>query len=151
MGKTVVVSGGFDPVHVGHLRMMQEAAKHGELIVVINSDPWLMRKKGFIFMPFPERAEIISAFECVSRVEVALDSDNTVCQSLRVLKPDIFANGGDRTPGRVPEEDVCEELGIEMMWGVGGGKIRSSSTLVSDVTDKKRKRDLAHFRETHAV
>jgi len=130
MGKTVVVSGGFDPVHVGHLRMMQEAAKHGELIVVINSDPWLMRKKGFIFMPFSERAEIISAFECVSRVEVALDSDNTVCQSLRVIKPDIFANAGDRTPGRAHAQDVCDERGIGMLWNVGGGKVRSSSTRV---------------------
>jgi len=110
-----------------------------------------MRKKGFIFMPFSERAEIISAFECVSRVEVALDSDNTVCQSLRVIKPDIFANGGDRTPGRVPEQDVCEELGIEMLWNVGGGKVRSSSTLVREATDNKRKLDLAHFRETTAI
>ena len=130
--KKVCVSGGFDPVHVGHLRMMQEAQQYGEVIVIVNSDAWLMRKKGYIFMPFYERCEIIEGFECVSITSHAGDTDNTVCDALRRIKPDYFANGGDRKTDNTPEMDVCQELGIEMLWSVGGGKVQSSSSLVVD-------------------
>ena len=128
--KTVCVSGGFDPVHVGHLRMMQEAAEHGKVIVIVNSDEWLMRKKGYIFMPFAERCEIIEGFGCVSATTHVEDSDNTVCEALRRLKPTYFANGGDRKTNNTPEMDVCEAEGIQLLWGIGGGKVQSSSTLV---------------------
>jgi len=130
--KTVCVSGGFDPVHIGHLRMIQEAAEHGDVVVIVNSDEWLMRKKGYIFMPFKERCEILQGFEATHNTTFVDDSDNSVCEALRRIKPDYFANGGDRKTNNTPEMDVCEELGIEMLWGVGGGKIQSSSTLVSD-------------------
>jgi len=129
---TVCVSGGFDPVHIGHLRMIQEASKFGNVIVIVNSDDWLMRKKGYIFMPFEERCEILEGFTATSSTTYVDDSDNTVCEALRRIKPDYFANGGDRKTNNTPEMNVCEELGIEMLWGVGGGKIQSSSTLVSD-------------------
>jgi len=129
---TVCVSGGFDPVHIGHLRMMREAAKHGKLIVIVNSDDWLMRKKGYIFMPFRERCEILEGFECVESTTYVKDTDNSVCEALRRIKPDYFANGGDRKTNNTPEMDVCNALGIELLWSVGGGKIQSSSTLVND-------------------
>jgi len=129
--KIVCVSGGFDPVHIGHLRMMQEASKFGEVIVVVNSDKWLMRKKGYIFMPFTERCEIIEGFTGVTGTSWVEDDDNTVCEALRRFRPAYFANGGDRKTNNTPEMDVCEELGIEMLWGVGGGKVQSSSDLVS--------------------
>jgi len=129
---TVCVSGGFDPVHIGHLRMIQEASKFGKVIVIVNSDDWLMRKKGYIFMPFSERCEILEGFSATGETTHVDDSDNTVCEALRRIKPDYFANGGDRKTNNTPEMDVCEKLGIEMLWGVGGGKIQSSSTLVSD-------------------
>jgi cytidyltransferase-like protein len=130
--KTICVSGGFDPVHVGHLRMMQEASRHGEVIAIVNSDDWLMRKKGYIFMPFNERCEIIEGFSCVAATSNVDDTDNTVCEALRRLKPDYFANGGDRKTDNTPEMDVCADEGIELLWNVGGGKIQSSSTLVTD-------------------
>jgi len=130
--KIICISGGFDPVHVGHLRMMQEASRYGEVVVIVNSDKWLMRKKGYIFMPFRERCEIIEGFACVTTTTYVNDSDNTVCEALKRLKPDYFANGGDRKADNTPEMDVCEELGIEMLWGVGGGKVQSSSTLVEE-------------------
>jgi D-beta-D-heptose 7-phosphate kinase/D-beta-D-heptose 1-phosphate adenosyltransferase len=130
--KTICVSGGFDPVHIGHLRMMQEASQFGDVIAIVNSDKWLMRKKGYIFMPFKERCEIIKGFTAVADTTYVNDKDNTVCEALRRLQPDYFANGGDRKTNNTPEMDVCEELGIEMLWGVGGGKIQSSSTLVKD-------------------
>jgi len=129
---TVCVSGGFDPVHIGHLRMIQDAAKYGHVIVIVNSDDWLMRKKGYIFMPFEERCEILEGFGATGGTTFVDDSDNTVCEALRRLKPDYFANGGDRKTDNTPEMDVCEELGINLLWGIGGGKIQSSSTLVED-------------------
>jgi len=135
--KIVAVSGGFDPIHIGHLRMMKEAAEHGKLTVIINSDAWLKRKKGYVFMPWEERAELISALACVDNVIQAKDDDRTVCESLREINPDIFANGGDRGVNTTPEARLCEELGIELIWNVGGGKIRSSSNLVKEIAIKK--------------
>ena len=130
--KIVAVSGGFDPIHVGHVRMIRAAATHGHVIVIANSDSWLMRKKGYVFMPWSERAEIIRNIKGVTAVFEADDDDNTVTESLLKLKPDIFANGGDRKTNNTPEMEVCDELGIEMIWIVGGGKIQSSSELVAN-------------------
>ena len=133
---TVMVSGGFDPIHIGHVRMIQEAAREfGEVIVAVNSDDWLLRKKGYVFMPWEERAEIVRAIAGVTKVVAFDDSDNTACDAIRQHKPTYFANGGDRTTKNTPEQQVCEELGVEMVWGVGGGKIQSSSDLVNDSSD----------------
>ena len=129
--KTVAVSGGFDPIHVGHVRMIREAAEHGDVIVIANSDEWLLRKKGYVFMPWKERAEIIQSIKGVAAVFQADDDDDTVTESLLRLKPDIFANGGDRKQQNTPEMKVCDDIGIEMLWNVGGGKIQSSSELVA--------------------
>ena len=128
---SVCVSGGFDPVHVGHLRMMQEAAKCGRLVVIVNSDEWLMRKKGYVFMPFAERCELLQGFECVSETVAVDDSDDSVCEALARLNPDYFANGGDRKNINTPEVTLCDQLGIELLWNAGGGKIQSSSDLVA--------------------
>lgn len=130
-GLSVCVSGGFDPVHVGHLRLMQEAAKYGRLIVIVNSDEWLMRKKGYVFMPFAERCELLEGFACVCKTIGVNDSDESVCEALTRLKPDYFANGGDRKNSNTPEVALCEQLGIDLLWNVGGGKIQSSSELVA--------------------
>jgi len=126
----ITISGGFDPVHRGHIRMIREASRYGELIVIINSDEWLKRKKGYVFMPFEERAEIITSIKGVYSIWPVDDSDGTVCEALKKLKPTYFANGGDRTSENTPEKKLCEELGIEMLWNVGGDKIQSSSELV---------------------
>ena len=128
---TICVSGGFDPVHIGHLRMIQEAAQYGQVIVIVNSDDWLMRKKGYIFMPFAERCEILEGFAAVSQTVAVNDADNTVCEALRRLKPTYFANGGDRKTDNTPEMEVCATENISLLWNMGGGKIQSSSTLVS--------------------
>tara|TARA_R100000030_G_scaffold98422_2_gene88341 strand:- start:503 stop:955 length:453 start_codon:yes stop_codon:yes gene_type:complete len=132
--KTVMVSGGFDPVHIGHIRMILDAAQYGDVIVVANSDEWLFRKKGFVFMEFEQRAEILAAIKGVVKVSGVDDSDATVCEAIRRLNPDIFANGGDRRKHNTPEQAVCEELGVEMLWGIGGeDKANSSSDLVERV------------------
>ena len=137
--KIVCVSGGFDPVHVGHVRMTQEAARHGDVIVIANSDDWLKRKKGYVFMDYEQRQEILYAFKGVVDVVQASDDDGTVCKTLRNINPTVFANGGDRGDSNTPEVDVCIELGIKMLWNVGGGKIQSSSELVAAIKDTKEK------------
>jgi len=130
--RVVAVSGGFDPLHVGHVRMIQAAAKLGtRLVVIVNGDEFLVRKKGYAFMPLAERIEIIRALRDVDEVVAAVDTDQTVRATLRVVKPDVFANGGDRREAEdIPEAAVCRELGIEMVFNVGGGKVQSSSDLV---------------------
>jgi len=144
--KIVMVSGGFDPIHIGHVRMFQEAKKLGDiLIVVINNDNWLKLKKGYAFMTEKERKEIIEAIGCVDEVMITGHSKNTkditVCEEIRKIKPHVFANGGDRKPDGdpVPEVKLCKELGIEIVYNVGyGGKIRSSSELVKQAQKIKK-------------
>ena len=134
----IAVSGGFDPVHIGHIRMIKDAARYGDVMVIINSDDWLMRKKGYVFMPYEERVEIMGNIKGVALVTSVDDSDGTVCQALRRHKPDAFANGGDRKEENTPEMDVCEELGIQMMWAIGGNnKPQSSSWLVNKLKENK--------------
>jgi len=129
--KVVALSGGFDPVHVGHVRMIAAAAKMGDVIIIANSDPWLMRKKGYTFMTYDERQEILYNFKGVIDVIEAQDDDNSVCKTLEKIKPDIFANGGDRKDDNTPEVALCQSLNIELRWNVGGDKIQSSSELVA--------------------
>ena len=130
--RVVAVSGGFDPLHVGHVRMIRAAAKLGSrLVVIVNDDDFLVRKKGYAFMPLAERMEIVRGLRDVDDVVVAVDRDQTVCETLRLVKPHVFANGGDRRDAAdIPETVVCRELGIEMVFNVGGGKVQSSSELV---------------------
>lgn len=143
--KIVCVSGGFDPIHVGHVRMIQEAAELGdELVVIINNDNWLRNKKGYVFMPQDQRREIIEGLKGVTRVIFTShepnDEDRSVCRELREIRPHVFANGGDRKPDGdpIPEVLVCDELGIEVIYNVGqGGKIQSSSWLTAEDRDTR--------------
>ena len=137
----IIMSGGFDPVHKGHLRMFREASWLGHQVIVgLNSDDWLTRKKGKPFMDFKERKEILEGFKYINQVLAFDDKDETandiikqVCSLYRDFDVNIyFANGGDRTSDNVPEMKVCDELGVEMIWGIGGGKIQSSSWLIGD-------------------
>jgi len=135
--KQIMVSGGFDPVHIGHIQMIREASRRGSVIVVINSDEWLKRKKGYVFMPYEERVEIMGNIKGVTLVTNVNDDDGTVCEAIRRLKPDAFANGGDRQKNNTPEMSVCDELGVHMLWGVGGvTKPQSSSWLVNKAMEQ---------------
>src|SRR5690348_4414735 len=120
----VAVSGGFDPVHAGHIRMFREAKALGDrLVVILNNDHWLMKKKRFVFMPAKERKEVLESVKYVDQVVISRHKhdpeDMSVTEDLRRLKPDIFANGGDRTKKNVPEDAVCRRLGIRMIFNVG--------------------------------
>ena len=139
----VAVSGGFDPLHIGHVRLFQRARKLGnKLVVIINNDNWLKKKKGFVFMPQKERKEIIEALGCVDRVvftcHLKNSVDMSVCEALERIKPDIFANGGDRTRKNIPEKSVCKSIGCKMVFNIGdGGKIQSSSWLTEKHIQEK--------------
>ena len=131
---TVMVSGGFDPVHAGHIRMIRHAAEYGDVIIIANSDDWLFRKKGFVFMEYERRIEILNAIKGVILVDSVDDTDGTVCEAIRRLRPTYFANGGDRGRSNTPEQAVCEELGVQLLWGIGGDeKLDSSSSLAKKV------------------
>jgi len=133
---TVAVSGGFDPVHVGHVHLFNAAKALGhELVVILNNDNWLRKKKGVVFMPQKERKELIEAFKAVDRVVLTSHQENTIDMSvvkeLRKIKPNIFANGGDRTHSNIPEVPVCEEIKCKMVFNVGDPtKVQSSSWLL---------------------
>tara|TARA_B100001094_G_scaffold328853_1_gene390252 strand:+ start:1920 stop:2318 length:399 start_codon:yes stop_codon:yes gene_type:complete len=127
--KKVAVSGYFDPLHVGHLEYLELASKLGDrLIVIVNSDLQAVIKKGKSFMPEEDRMRIIKSLKFVDEVFLSIDEDGSQCKSLEVIKPDIFANGGDRSVGEIPESSVCSKYNIEMVDGLGD-KIRSSSDL----------------------
>ena len=134
---TIAISGGFDPIHKGHVRLMRDARLLGDkLVVILNNDNWLTTKKGRPFMSQDERKEILLSIVHVNDVVITNhkpnDSNVSVCDELKQLKPDIFANGGDRKAENIPEYDLCEEFGIEMKFNVGGEKIQSSSKLVKN-------------------
>lgn len=131
----VAVSGGMDPLHVGHIRYIQEAAQYGDVHVYLNTDEWLTRKKGFYVMPFKDRAEILWSMKGVTLVIPADDADGTVCNTIRQFKPNFFAKGGDRGPDNTPELELCGHLGIEVLFGVGGGKIESSTNIVNRLAE----------------
>jgi len=135
--KKIMVSGGFDPVHVGHIQMIEEASRWGQVVVVVNSDDWLIRKKGYVFMPYKERVAILGNIKGVTLVSNVDDTDGTVCEAIKRIRPDAFANGGDRKKNNTPEMNVCNELGIQMLWGIGGAnKPQSSSWLVNKAMEQ---------------
>ena len=133
--KIILVTGGFDPIHAGHIDYFNEAKKLGDkLIVGINSDAWLTRKKGKNFLPIADRVKIIENLKMVDSVILFNDDDNTAIEAIKHVKllyPDdsvIFANGGDRSAKNVPEIVVPNIL---LKFGIGGNsKINSSSDLL---------------------
>tara|TARA_E500000081_G_C6136096_1_gene356802 strand:+ start:1247 stop:1669 length:423 start_codon:yes stop_codon:yes gene_type:complete len=137
MKSIAIVSGGFDPVHVGHIELMLKAKKlANELFVIVNDDNFLIKKKGKPFMLFKERIKIVESIRYVNKAIKCIDKDQTVCQTLKSIVSNssldekfLFCNGGDRTSGEnTPEHKLCAELGIETVYGLGD-KIQSSSWL----------------------
>jgi len=123
----VVASGYFDPLHVGHIEYLEESKKLGDkLIVIVNNDEQARLKKGKSFMSQEDRLKIVKSLRCVDEAFISIDTDLSVCKSLRLCVPHIFANGGDRKEEEIPEAKICRELNIKMSDGLGL-KIRSSS------------------------
>ena len=127
--KVVAISGYFDPIHVGHLEYINMAKKLGDkLVIIVNNNYQCELKKGKPFMDEKDRVTIVSNLKNVDEVFLSIDKDKTVCASLEKIKPDIFANGGDRKNYEIPESVICKKYDIKIIDGLGE-KIRSSSDL----------------------
>ena len=152
----VLVTGGFDPLHSGHIAYFKAAKSLGnKLIVGLNSDEWLTRKKGKPFMPFNERIEIINELSVVDEVISFDDSDDTACGAIYktlATKPGVeivFANGGDRVDGNVPEYDTYHDK-VNFVYGVGGDtKANSSSWILQEWKEPKTEREWGYYRVLH--
>ena len=139
--KLAIVSGGFDPVHVGHIELFEKAkGMADDLLVIVNDDAFLERKKGKPFMPLTERLKVVESLKPVTMVVESSDEDDTVCNTLQWIralykskyKHMMFCNGGDRTgKGETPEHITCEQIGIKPVYGLGK-KIQSSSSLLNE-------------------
>lgn len=142
MGRETIVmaSGYFDPLHRGHVEYLRAAkalvGDAGRLIVIVNSDHQAKLKKGFVAIAEADRMAIVAALRCVDGVVLSVDTDKTVCKTLALHKPHIFAKGGDRHSGEIPEGAVCKELGIRIVDGLGE-KVDSSSRINQAVAGRQ--------------
>jgi D-beta-D-heptose 7-phosphate kinase/D-beta-D-heptose 1-phosphate adenosyltransferase len=159
MKKIVLVTGGFDPLHSGHIAYFKSASQLGdELWVALNSDAWLARKKGRSFMPIKERASIVEELACVKQVITGFnDDDDSACDAIRWAKligarKIVFANGGDRGSENTPEQQAySEDSTVEFVFGVGGtDKKNSSSWILKDWKAPKTERSWGHYRELYS-
>ena len=143
--KYYIVSGGFDPIHEGHIAMINEAASRSDgVILLLNSDEWLCRKKGKNFMNFYTRKTICENLRNVSKVLTFNDDDNSACDGIRLVReqfPDaelVFANGGDRNQENIPETEACRKYNVALEFGIGGNsKANSSSWILSSWKNKE--------------
>ena len=138
----IIISGGFDPIHSGHINLISEASKIASVIIILNSDTFLMDKKGFVFMNSDERKLILSSIQGVNEVFLSIDDDHTVIKSIDHIAKNnknikFFGNGGDRkNVNDIPEVEICEKHHIELLFNIGGEKSQSSSSLTSSFYDQ---------------
>jgi cytidyltransferase-like protein len=158
MRKIVLISGGFDPIHSGHIEYIKAAKKLGDILVVaVNSDEWLVRKKGQFFMPLSERTAVLRAIAAVNYVIDFNDSDNTACNAIKMVRQSypvdriIFANGGDRLENNIPEIDYSD-ANIEFVFGVGGiDKKNSSSWILQNWKTPTTLREWGYYRVLYEI
>ena len=136
MPDIILVSGGFDPVHSGHIKLINDANKYGDVVVLLNSDAWLRNKKGKEFLSFDERKIIMQNIKGVLDVLDFDDSDQSCVDGIlkaknlfqnKIIK---FANGGDRNDETTPETAFCNQNNIEALWGIGGNDKSNSSSWI---------------------
>jgi cytidyltransferase-like protein len=143
--RVIVISGYFNPIHSGHIDYIRSAKQRGDvLVVIVNNDNQVELKGSTPFQNENERFKIVNNIKGVDRTVLSIDEDATVCESLRMVYKTyeddpffhqmFFCNGGDRKEGGVPEDILTEELGIEMLYNIGGEKVQSSSELIKNAT-----------------
>ncbi len=139
----IVVSGGFDPLHSGHINMFKQAQQFGTVWAIVNTDEWLQRKKGYNLLSYDERELIVKSNKYISKVIKGMDDNDNVVRNLQYLYKDkvhfAFANGGDRVPSSTPEMAYCLEHNIPMLFNIGGTKTESSSKIVRNLLDQATK------------
>ena len=143
----IVISGGFDPIHSGHINLIQDASKVANVIAIVNNNNFLINKKGFIFLDQNERIKILSSITGVDETFLSIDNDHTVINSLKKLinsgrNIKYFGNGGDRmTEDDIPETEICKKNNIELIFNLGGQKSQSSSSLAVSLYDQLQKKN----------
>lgn len=158
MKKIVLVTGGFDPLHSGHIAYFKAAKALGDILVVgVNSDAWLTRKKGAPFMPYMERATIVRNIVGVDFIIDFNDSDGSAKHAIQMVRQSypqdkiIFANGGDRTDQNIPEMDIVDD-NLQFVFGVGGfNKANSSSWILQEWKTPKTERPWGYYRVLHTI
>ena len=137
------MSGGFDPLHSGHINMFKQAQQFGTVWAIVNTDEWLQRKKGYNLLSYDERELIVKSNKYISKVIKGMDDNDNVVRNLQYLYKDkvhfAFANGGDRVPSSTPEMAYCLEHNIPMLFNIGGTKTESSSKIVRNLLDQATK------------
>jgi cytidyltransferase-like protein len=147
----LLITGGFDPIHSGHIRAFHDAAKLGKLVIGLNSDSWLIRKKGAYLLPYSERVAVARNLQMVHSVLTAWDdSDDSACTAIYNFyhqykdkkEPLAFINGGDRVPAGADknEFELCSNLDIVSIFGVGGHKTASSSNFLAAYIERMAKK-----------
>ena len=139
--KVIAVSGYFIILHIGHIELFEQAKKFGELIVIVNNDKQQLLKYGKVIVPLEERLKVIGAIKNIDKVVPSIDKDRTVCNTLRKIKPDMFGNGGDRDYRNIPENEICERLNIELIFGLGLKK-QSSAYLIKSISNIVREKKM---------
>ena len=139
----IVVSGGFDPLHSGHINMFKQANEFGSVWAIVNTDEWLQRKKGYNVLSYSERSLIVESNKYIDKVIKGMDDNDNVVRNLQYLYKDkvhfAFANGGDRVPSSTPEMAYCLEHNIPMLFNIGGTKTESSSKIIRNLLDQATK------------
>jgi len=157
MNRIVLVTGGFDPLHSGHIAMFESARRMGDMLIVgVNSDEWLKRKKGVEFMPFSERSKIVESLKSVDSILAFDDTDGSACDAIQQVldmysySSIVFANGGDRTDDNIPEMRIEDER-LTFEFGVGGeDKKNSSSWILQEWKSPKTERVWGYYRNLHS-
>ena len=140
--KLILISGGFDPIHSGHIAMIEEASKYGDIVVLLNSDKWLINKKGKFFLPFEERKTIMLALRNIIDVIDFNDDDKSCIDGIKKAISKYpshkikFANGGDRNDKTTPETDFCIKNNVETLWEIGGNYKKNSSSWILEKWEK---------------
>ena len=136
----VAISGHFNPLHIGHIKLIESALEYGdELVVIVANDEQARNKRHNIFMPLGERMEIMKKIDGVSEVFASIDKDSHVCRTLEMVMPDVFCSGCDEShPDAVAEKEVCDRLGIITVYNVGNKKIRSSSEYLQNYVNSSK-------------
>ena len=143
--KIIALSGGFDPIHIGHLQLFKDASEYGDVVIILNSDDWLAKRKGYHFMKWREREIILNSIPWVSRVIKVDDRYGNVCKAIKKLKPDYFGNGGTRKKTNTPKPEIrcCEEVGTIMLWNLGENAMQDGNILT--IQDRCIKEMIKHM------